>query len=158
MITRRRLLELAVPGLALGVSPRVLKGALDPQEGAFRVKIWEHGSGKQCCAPWVAKLMEAGFNVEFEQVLNPDKWRRELGIPQDLWCCHTALIEAYVIEGHVPVEDIRRLMKDRPYVLGLAAPSFFDENGEVRTEGTYDVVSYARPNVRKVYSTNPLGS
>jgi hypothetical protein len=147
---------LVLPGLALGVGPKALEGALTRQGGPFRIKIWDHGSTKGCCAPWVAKLVEGGFPVEFGHTLNPDKLRRELGIPEDLWCCHTALIEGYVIEGHVSVDDIQRLLKHRPFVLGLATPSFYDKDGNVRTEGTYDVVSYARPHVRAIYATHPF--
>lgn len=157
MITRRKLVELALPGLALAARPDVVAGLLGPQsQEAFRINIWEHSGGQGCCAPWVAAMTAAGFPVTFEHTPNPNRLRRELGIPEDLWSCHTALIEGYIVEGHATVADVERLLDERPFVLGLAAPSFFDENGNVRTEGTYDVIAFGRNDVRSIFSTNPL--
>lgn len=158
MITRRSFLGLGLPALALASGPISLRNRLvaQSQQQAFRINIWNHPGSKGCCAPWVEKLVEAGFPVEFEHTPDPAKLRKALGIPEDLWCCHTALIEGYIIEGHATVEDIQRLLDDRPIILGLAAPSFFDEKGNVRTEGTYDVVAFSRPDVRSIFATHPL--
>jgi hypothetical protein len=51
-----------------------------------------------------------------------DRIKNEMGVPGDMRSCHTALLDRYVIEGHVPAADLRRLLKDRPAVAGLAAP------------------------------------
>jgi len=48
--------------------------------------------------------------------------KRQLGVPQALWSCHTALVDGYAVEGHVPATDIKRLLRERPKAIGLAAP------------------------------------
>ncbi|MDZ4079779.1 MULTISPECIES: DUF411 domain-containing protein [Hydrocarboniphaga] len=75
-----------------------------------------------CCSKWVEHLRVAGFTVSVknENAMNPLKTR--LGVPADLASCHTALVHGYLIEGHVPAEDIRRLLAERPKAKGLAVP------------------------------------
>lgn len=72
-----------------------------------------------CCHLWVEHLRKAGFQVEArdEDDLNPIKQR--LGVPHGKGSCHTAEIDGYVIEGHVPVQDIHRLLVERPRARGL---------------------------------------
>lgn len=158
MISRRRLLGLTLPGLALGLGPRRLAAMArqQSQEGT-RIFIWEHSGSRGCCGPWAAELAEAGFKVEMERVIQANKLRSEFNIPRDLWSCHTAVIEAYIIEGHVPVSDIQRLLGQRPFINGLSAPDFLDEDGYVRTEGTYDVIAFRGDGSREVFATHSLG-
>lgn len=75
-----------------------------------------------CCGLWVEHLRKSGFPVEVrnEENLNPTKQR--LGIPPGKGSCHTAEVDGYVIEGHVPVEDIQRLLSERPRARGLVLP------------------------------------
>lgn len=77
-----------------------------------------------CCADWVAIMQEAGFEVTVH-MLDPDALQAHKsasGITPDLASCHTAHVEGYVIEGHVPAADIRRLLADRPDAIGLTVP------------------------------------
>lgn len=76
----------------------------------------------QCCSKWAAHLRDAGFTVETrnEAAMNPLKSR--LGVSQPLWSCHTAVAGDYIIEGHVPAADIRRLLAEKPKARGLAVP------------------------------------
>lgn len=75
-----------------------------------------------CCGLWVDHMREAGFAVEVieEQNLSPRK--AELGVPPGMGSCHTATVGGYVIEGHVPADDVRRLLMERPPARGLAVP------------------------------------
>lgn len=74
-----------------------------------------------CCQKWVAHLREAGFTVAVtEGPVNPVKAR--LGVPQDLASCHTAVVDGYVVEGHVPADAIKRLLSEKPKGTGLAVP------------------------------------
>ena len=57
-----------------------------------------------------------------QDVKDPDAYRERYGIPRTLGACHTAVIEGYAIEGHVPAREIRRLLKERPKARGLAVP------------------------------------
>lgn len=75
-----------------------------------------------CCAAWVAHLRMQGFTVNVHEVADTAAVREQHQIPAALGSCHTATISGYVIEGHVPAADIRRLLKEKPAVAGLAVP------------------------------------
>ncbi len=75
-----------------------------------------------CCGEWVKHLQTNGFEVRVRDVAEPGEHRRRLGMPDELGACHTATVGAYVIEGHVPVREIRRLLKEKPKALGLSVP------------------------------------
>ena len=65
---------------------------------------------------------EAGFKVESRTLADVSVTKRNFGVPGVLGSCHTATVEGYVIEGHVPAEDVRRLLRERPKITGLAVP------------------------------------
>jgi len=75
-----------------------------------------------CCAAWVEHVRENGFTVSVVELEDLDPVKRHHHIPGNLQSCHTAEIDGYVIEGHVPAVDIRRLLKERPKARGLAVP------------------------------------
>jgi len=77
-----------------------------------------------CCEAWVRILRDEGFEVTTENSYGALLIRHKLdsGVPQDMISCHTGEIEGYVIEGHVPPADIRRLLEQRPDAVGLAVP------------------------------------
>lgn len=74
-----------------------------------------------CCKDWVVHLEASGFRVKVNDTGN-DRMRERLGVDRKYGSCHTALIGGYVIEGHVPVKEIQRLLKEKPSALGLAVP------------------------------------
>lgn len=75
-----------------------------------------------CCGLWVEHIRQAGFRVEVRDTedLHPVKVR--LGVPYGKGSCHTAEVDGYLIEGHVPADDIRRLLAQRPQARGLVLP------------------------------------
>lgn len=75
-----------------------------------------------CCSKWIEHLKHAGFKVEAHNESDLNQIRQQLGVPEKLASCHTAIINGYVIEGHVPAEDIRQLLTKRPKARGLAVP------------------------------------
>ena len=75
-----------------------------------------------CCAQWVEHLRRAGFQIQIVDTEDLNPIARQLGVPDDLRSCHTAVVGGYVIEGHVPAADIRRLLAQRPRGTGLAVP------------------------------------
>lgn len=75
-----------------------------------------------CCGAWVERMKAAGFTVEVHEVADVTPTARKLGVPDRLRSCHTSVIEGYVIEGHVPAADIRRLLASKPDATGLAVP------------------------------------
>ena len=75
-----------------------------------------------CCGLWVDAMRNAGFQVEVHELDNLDPLKTRLGIPAGTGSCHTAQIGGYFIEGHVPAEDIKRLLAQKPKAKGLALP------------------------------------
>jgi hypothetical protein len=75
-----------------------------------------------CCNRWVVHLRKAGLDVAIDERSDLAAIRQRLGVPDDLAACHTAEMDGYVIEGHVPAAAIQRLLKERPAAIGLAVP------------------------------------
>lgn len=77
-----------------------------------------------CCSAWIEILENDGLAVTTEQSAGTAlmHYKLDSGIPQEMTSCHTARVEGYMIEGHVPVADIRRLLDERPDAVGLAVP------------------------------------
>jgi hypothetical protein len=75
-----------------------------------------------CCGHWVEYLRAEGFEVRVVETEDVTPTARRLGVPDQLRSCHSASVEGYAIEGHVPAADIRRLLAERPEAAGLAVP------------------------------------
>ena len=75
-----------------------------------------------CCKAWIAYLRDHGYTVVDHEEPAMATLKQRLGVPGEAASCHTARIGGYVIEGHVPVEDIRKLLAEHPHARGLAAP------------------------------------
>jgi hypothetical protein len=75
-----------------------------------------------CCSKWVAHLRDNNFNVTEVNVDDVTLYKKQFSVPARIGSCHTAVIDGYVIEGHVPAADILTLLKDRPDILGLTVP------------------------------------
>jgi hypothetical protein len=73
-----------------------------------------------CCNEWVKHMRASGFAVTVRDVSDVTPIARRLRVPDRLRSCHTALIGGYVIEGHVPASDVKRVLKERPRAAGLA--------------------------------------
>lgn len=98
-------------------------GAVDmPMPTARTVLVVTKNATCGCCSQWVDEMKRAGFAVEVHDVDNLDPIKTRLGIPVGKGACHTAEVGGYFVEGHVPAEDIKRLLKDRPNAKGLVLP------------------------------------
>jgi hypothetical protein len=75
-----------------------------------------------CCGKWVDHMKAGGFDVRVTEVQSTDEYRRKYGVPDSVRSCHTATVNGYAIEGHVPADDVKRLLKARPRAKGLAVP------------------------------------
>lgn len=75
-----------------------------------------------CCSKWAEHLRAAGFVVKIEETSDLEAVRARLGVPSALASCHTAEVNGYLIEGHVPAVAVRRLLTERPAAKGLAVP------------------------------------
>ena len=97
-----------------------------------------------CCAGWVRHLKDAAFAVRVEETTNLQTVRKRLRVPADLAACHTAEVDGYVLEGHVPAAAVRRLLEQRPKAVGLAVPGMpaGSQGMEGGTPQRYDVVLF----------------
>ena len=75
-----------------------------------------------CCSKWVDHLRDAGFRVEARNVRDVNAYKLEYGLPIELASCHTAIVDGYVVEGHVPADDVIRMLRERPDIKGIAVP------------------------------------
>ena len=75
-----------------------------------------------CCTKWISHLEENGFKVEARNTNDVNQYKQEAGLKPGLASCHTAFVDGYTIEGHVPASDIKRLLAERPAVKGLTVP------------------------------------
>lgn len=75
-----------------------------------------------CCGGWVTHMVKAGFKPTVIEVDDLAPVRAKQGVPFELSSCHTSIVAGYLIEGHVPPADVRRLLKERPRALGLVVP------------------------------------
>jgi len=113
--SRRRLL------LALGLLPLAgVARAAAPPAALPPVEVWKEPTCG-CCKDWIAHMEASGFKV-FVNTGGTQAARQRLGIPQDMASCHTAKVGGYALEGHVPAKDIKRLLREKPNAIGLAAP------------------------------------
>lgn len=97
-----------------------------------------------CCSKWVDHLTASGFKVTAHDTSDMTAVRRKLGVPDAMTSCHTAVVNGYLIEGHVPAADIQRLLRDKPKVAGLAVPGMV--TGSPGMEGNrsdpYNVIAF----------------
>lgn len=109
-----------------------------------------------CCSKWVAHLEANGFKVEATDVNDMSLVKRSYGIPGSLASCHTAVVGDYLVEGHVPAEDIIQLLKQKPAIKGIAVPGM--PIGSPGMEGSnpeaYDVVSFKANGETEVFSSH----
>jgi len=75
-----------------------------------------------CCNAWVKHIRREGISVEVVEREDMDPTKRKFDVPQQLESCHTARINGYTIEGHVPAREIKRLLSERPQAVGLSVP------------------------------------
>lgn len=75
-----------------------------------------------CCKEWIKHLEANGFKVNAHDVDNPSDYREKFGIPTNMGSCHTATVNGYALEGHVPAADVKRLLATKPKAKGLAVP------------------------------------
>ena len=75
-----------------------------------------------CCGKWVEHLKANGFTVKVQEVNDTSAYERQYHVPRTMVSCHTAVVNGYTIEGHVPAAEIKRLLSERPKAVGLAVP------------------------------------
>jgi hypothetical protein len=109
-----------------------------------------------CCAKWVDHLRANGFAPTVHDEDTMDAIKDEMGVPSGVRSCHTALLDRYLVEGHVPADDLHRLLAERPKVLGLAVPGMPASTPGMAVPGQphepYEVVSFTQDGKTAVFA------
>ena len=107
-----------------------------------------------CCSAWVDHLREHDFLVTVERVADVTPIKRQFGVPQPLWSCHTAMVHSYAVEGHVPADLIQRAVRERPAIAGLAVPGMPSGSPgmEGATKDRYEVIAFTRDGGTETYA------
>jgi len=108
-----------------------------------------------CCKSWIEHLIKHGYRVDAKDSPDMTEIKRSLGVPEGLTACHTAVVNGYLIEGHVPAADIARLLKTKPKVAGLAVPGM--PMGSPGMEGLrtqhYQVLSFDKAGKTRIFAS-----
>ncbi len=150
MLDRRTLLA------ALALSPVAPRTA---RAGAPMTVFKDPNCG--CCAAWVDHVRARGFQAEVRIEPQMARVKARLGVPVDLASCHTATVEGYAIEGHVPAEAIERLLRERPALAGIAVPGMPIGSPGMEVEGQapdpFKVIGFTAGGGRLVFADYPRG-
>lgn len=92
-----------------------------PPDGSLNVTVYRSPSCG-CCHLWIAHLQKHGFQVKEVKTDEVESIKRQVGLPSTLASCHTAIADGYLIEGHVPADDIKRFLQAKPKAAGLTVP------------------------------------
>ena len=132
------------------------------QKAPAFVEVWKD-EGCGCCADWVKHLEQEGFQLKVHDG-GHHPMREKLGLPRQYASCHVGLVGGYLVEGHVPAADIRRLLRDKPKALGLAVPGMpmgapgMDGPASGGHRDAFDVLLVARDGSATVYQRYPAKS
>ena len=151
MQTRRTLLAQFTGLLALGPA------TLLAESNYPRMQVWKSPTCG-CCSKWVTHMQNAGFDVTATNVPNVGPYKAEAGLPPDLASCHTAMVAGYFVEGHVPAEDVVRMLEERADIAGLAVPGMplGSPGMESSTPEAYDVMAVGKDGSVTVFAHHPV--
>lgn len=145
------IVAIAMAGFGLAAAGQQ-KPAATPAE---KVTVYKTSSCG-CCRLWVDHMKANGFDVQAIDVSAGDvrAVSRAAGLPEDGASCHTSKIGNYVVEGHVPAADIKRMLKEKPAIAGIAAPGMPQGSPgmEQGSKEPYDVVAFTKDGKMTVYS------
>jgi hypothetical protein len=108
-----------------------------------------------CCQKWVEHVQAAGFKVTVRDTMDLSPVKRQYGVADSLQTCHTAVVNGYVVEGHVPAADIVRLLRERPTIAGIAVPGMPTGSPGMEvgdTKAPYEVIAFTKGGASSVYA------
>lgn len=108
-----------------------------------------------CCAEWAEHMRANGYRVEVKDGADLAAVRADLGVPFSAASCHTAEVDGYALEGHVPADVVTRLLEERPEVAGVAVPGMPVGVPGMPGEGlkSYDILSFHKHGATRVYAS-----
>ena len=111
-----------------------------------------------CCGLWVKHLQDAGFSVKVNDLDNLNAIKERVGVPYGMGSCHTAEVAGYFVEGHVPADDVKRLLRERPAAKGLTVPQMPAGSPGMEVPSgrvdRYDVLLVGKDGKTSVYATH----
>jgi hypothetical protein len=140
----------AVLGIAIATSAQTKAPATSTKMVVYKT------ASCGCCKMWVDYMKKNGFDVEAKDV-SSDEVRavsKAAGLKEDGTSCHTAKVGNYIVEGHVPAEDIQRMLKEQPAIAGIAAPGMPQGSPgmEQGSKEPYDVITFTKDGKTAVYA------
>ena len=149
--SRREFLKMVGAAVGLAIIGRSALG--QPRSPLPPVTVYRSPSCG-CCGKWAKRMTAHGFKVTEKNMDDVVPKKRELGVPASLDSCHTAVVGAYVFEGHVPPDLVERVVKERPSLLrGLAAPGMPQSapGMDIGNE-PYEIIAFRRDGKTSVYA------
>lgn len=149
----KRFFAVAIAAMTLCVSPAAQQRVPDPSVDVYKTPTCG------CCSKWIDHMRSAGFRVRFTDMPQAelDKVKAKHGVPAVAHSCHTALAGGYVLEGHIPAGDVKRLLREKPKVVGLAVPGMPPGSPGMEVAQPrlppYDVLSFDKQGKTQVFST-----
>lgn len=122
MQDRRSFLATSAAAAALFAVPELALAARRGRSRADVDMVIHKNPGCMCCNRWAEHLSAHGLTSRIEEHPDLAAFKAEMQVPDDLQSCHTGVIEGYVVEGHVPAQDVLRLLDTKPEVVGIAVP------------------------------------
>ena len=97
-----------------------------------------------CCGAWVALARKEGYDNEVKDIQDVTSVKLDNDVPDTVWACHTAVIDGYVVEGHVPFAPLAKILKERPNITGTAVPGMPGGSPEMGKDPTakFDVIAF----------------
>ena len=153
MVSRNSWKGIAAGAAVVLIAGTAFAGLSTKDAGALEVTVYK-SPNCGCCNKWIAHLGANGFKVNAHDLADLTQIKLEHGVRRELTSCHTALVDGYVIEGHVPAEDIQRLLQERPDVVGLAVPGMpmGSPGMEGPTSEPYNVLTFDREGNTTVFA------
>ena len=116
-----KFLLIAMVASQVQAAPSIWDAAKEAHTGSKNITVY-HDPNCGCCKDWIKHLKKHDFNVTDVPTGNMSAIKQQYNVPANMGSCHTAVIDGYVVEGHVPADDIKKLLKTRPDIVGLSVP------------------------------------
>ena len=144
-----------VSGMSVVVFAAVVALSAQQKPAATKVTVYKTSSCG-CCKLWVEHMKASGFDVQAMDVSSADvrAVSKAAGLKDDDTSCHTAKVGNYTVEGHVPADDIKRMLKEKPAIAGLAAPGMPQGSPgmEQGSKEPYDVVAFTKDGKSTIFA------
>jgi hypothetical protein len=151
-----RIIALAVASIALALTTAAARTSPSGTAAKKPTITVYKDPGCGCCKKWIEHLVEHGYRVDAKDTPNMTEIKHTLGVPDALTACHTAVVNGYLIEGHVPASDIDRLLEQKPRVAGVAVPGMPAGSPGMEAAGTqrYQVLTFDKSGKTRVFASH----